>query len=130
MPTDSERLPAALVLLAEAIEIVIARTRYESGYQAYGYPEAPWHPIVPGQPPFDGVYRGSFLSKIICARFDLRHPAVSAELGARLRRDFPEQVGGDLGFYEYSVDERASQRENRDRALASLAGKIESRGGA
>jgi hypothetical protein len=124
MPTDPERLPAALVAFANAIEIVTARTRYGTGYHAYGYPEAPWHPFVEGQPPHDGVYRGSFISRILCVRLDLQHPSVSAELRERLMRDFPGQVGGDQGFYEYSVDERISQRTNRDRAIASLAAKV------
>jgi hypothetical protein len=126
MPTDASRLPAPLVALADAIEIVTARTRYATGYQAYGYPEAPWHPIVEGQPPHDGIHRASFISRILCVRLDLRHPSVSAELRERLMRAHPEQVGGDQAFYEYAVDERASQRANRDHAIASLALKVES----
>ena len=125
MPTDPERLPAALVTFADAIEIVTARTRYGIGYHAYGYPQAPWHPFVEGQPPHDGIHRASFISRILCVRLDLQHPSVPAELRERLRSDFSEQVGGDQGFYEYSVDERISQRTNRDRAIASLAAKVE-----
>lgn len=125
MPTDVERLPDTLVTLANAIDVVTTSMRYATGYLAHGFPEAPHHPLVEGQPPHDGVHRGSFVSMALCVRLDLQHPSVSAELRDRLTRAFPAQIGGDQSLYEYSVDERASQRTNRDRAIASLASKVE-----
>jgi hypothetical protein len=126
MPVDADRLLDPLVALADAIDVVTASCRYETGYQAYGFPEAPRHPRVEGEPPYDGRYRGSFISKALCLRLDLRHPSVPAELRERLSRAFPAQVGGDQAFYEYCVDERATMRINRDEAVLSLALKIES----
>ena len=126
MPVDASILPEALVLFADAIEIVTASSRYATGYQAYGFPEAPHHPLIEGQPPHDGIYRASFISRALCVRLDLRHPSVSEELREQLKRDFPGQIGGDQAFYEYGVDERVSQRINRDQAIASLARKVES----
>lgn len=126
MPVDASILPAALVPFAEAIEIVPASTRYATGYHAYGFPQAPHHPLIEGQPPHDGIYRASFISRALCVRLDLRHPSVSEELREQLKREFPEQIGEDQALYEYGVDERVSQRTNRDRAIATLAGKVES----
>lgn len=126
MPVDASLLPEALVPFADAMEVVTTRSRYATGYQAYGFPEAPHHPFIEGQPPHDGIYRASFVSMALCVRLDLQHPSVSEELREQLKRDFSEQIGGDQAFYEYVLDERASQRTNRARVIANLARKVES----
>ena len=76
MPVDPERLPDILVPFAEAIEVVAASCRHETGYHAYGFPEAP-------------------------------------------------RQRGDQALYECCVNERTSQRINRDEAYRSLTVKIE-----
>lgn len=125
MAVEAARLPDILAPFADAIDVVTASCRYETGYQAYGFSEAPRHPRVEGEPPYDGIYRGSFISRALCVRLDLRHPSVPPEIGERLSRAFPAQVGGDQGFYEYCFNERTSQRVNREEAYLSLAVKIE-----
>jgi hypothetical protein len=126
MPTDASHLPATLIDLAQAIDFSTTRSLDATGYVANGFPEAPHHPREEGQPPYDGVYRASFVSTAICVRLDLQHPSVPAELRQRLVHGFPQQIGKDQAFYEYSVDEHVSQRINLGRALASLARKSES----
>lgn len=129
MPVDASLLPEALVPFADAMEVVKTQNRYATGYQAYGFPEAPHHPFIEGQPPYDGIYRATFSSTTLCVRLDLQHPTVSEELREQLKRDFSDQIGGDQAFYEYVVDERVSQLTNRARVIANVARKVESRRG-
>ncbi|TKD08505.1 hypothetical protein [Polyangium fumosum] len=119
------KLSPGLLPFADALDAAPARPMSEDvGWLPYHYAQAPAHPIIPGDPPYDGVYRGSWVSPGICVRLDLTHPSLSARLRAWLRARFPEQVGGDDGFYEYGIESR-SQRTNLQQALARLEAKIE-----
>ncbi|HVK68457.1 MAG TPA: hypothetical protein VM694_28560, partial [Polyangium sp.] len=120
----SKLLPS-LLPFADALDAVPARpTSEEVGWTPHRYDQAPPHPLIPNAPPYDGVYRGSWVSPGMCVRLDLMHPALSERLRAWLRARFPEQVGGDDGFYEYGIESR-SQRTNLEQALARLAAKLE-----
>lgn len=112
-------LPPHLAPLAPALDVVTAAPRSERGWIAFSYPEAPTEPLRPGAPPYDGIYRGSWVSPGVCVRLDLGHPAVPPVLAERLRARFPEQIGLDGAFYEYGID-APSQRDNRDQAVMRL----------
>lgn len=124
MPISLSRLSPTLLPFADALDAVPARPHEEVGWTPYRYDQAPAHPLIPNAPPYDGVYRGSWVSPGICVRLDLMHAALDARLRAWLRSRYPEQVGGDDGFYEYGIESR-SQRTNLEQALARLAAKIE-----
>ena len=119
-----EKLPPGLLPFADALDAVPARPREDVGWIPHRYDQAPPHPLIPNAPPFDGVYRGSWVSPGMCVRLDLVHASLSAPLRAWLRSRFPEQLGGDDGLYEYGIESR-SQRTNLQQALARLAAKIE-----
>jgi hypothetical protein len=114
---DPARLPTELVPYADALELRAARPSFEEGWRAHDWP-SPTMPLIPGDPPYDGVYRGSWLSPGVCLRLDLS--ALAAPMAALLRARHPDRVGGDGAFYTFGIAHR-SQRLNRDEALLSLA---------
>ncbi len=124
MPVSPAALPPVLLPFADAMDLVAANPRWDTGWRPWKYDQAPPCPLIPGAPPHDGVYRGSWISPGICLRLDLEHPAVGAQLRTYLRTSFSGQVGGDGGFYEYGIEDR-SQRTNREQALARLAARVE-----
>jgi hypothetical protein len=119
VPSVSQ-LPEELASMFEAIDIVSCRVSEAEGWKPHGYPAASRRPVIPGAPPYDGVYRGSWISPGICVRLDLTHPSVPSRVSAGLRERFPSQVGTDDAFYEYGIA-ASSQRTNRDDALLALA---------
>ncbi|MDC3956618.1 hypothetical protein [Polyangium jinanense] len=124
MSMPPSKLSPALLPFADALDAVPARPIWEVGWTPHRYDQAPKHPLIPNAPPHDGVYRGSWVSPGICVRLDLMHASVSERLRAWLRSRYPEQLGGDDGFYEYGIESR-SQRTNLEQALARLEAKIE-----
>ena len=65
MKADPAKLPAELVPFAEALELATCRpsARPQSeGWKCPQFPEAPLWPLIANAPPFDGVYRGSWMS--------------------------------------------------------------------
>ena len=116
MPIDPERLPAELSPYAEALELRPARPCVD-GWKAHEWP-APVVPLIPGAPPFDGIYRGSWISPGVCLRLDL--DAVPEPVRTRLRAQHPERIGSDGAFYEFGIAS-PSQLRNRDDALIALA---------
>ncbi len=117
---DPEKLPEELVPYAEALEMRPARPREDVGWQAYEWP-APPVPLIPGAPPYDGVYRGSWISPGVCVRLDLN--AVPKTIRTHLVTRYPDRIGTDGAFYEFGIA-LSSQRGNRDEALIALALKI------
>jgi hypothetical protein len=117
MPIDPDSLPAELVPYAEALELRCASPREDRGWIAPGWP-APTVPLIPGAPPYDGRFRGSWISPGVCVRLDLE--AVPEPLRSQLRARHPERIGADGAFYEYGIA-TSSQRSNRQEALLALA---------
>jgi len=120
MPIDSSKLPEELVAYADALEIRPARPREDIGWLAYEWP-APVVPLIPGAPPYDGIYRGSWISRGVCVRFDLN--AVPESIRTYLCAHHADRIGSDGAFYEFGIT-ASSQHRNRDDALISLALKI------
>lgn len=116
---DAQSLPQELAPYAEAMELRVARPT-SAGWETPGW-AAPVVPLTPGAPPYDGVYRGSWISPAISVRLDLSQ--LPAKLADALRAAHPENVGADDGFYELRSASR-SQRTNRDDALLALALKV------
>lgn len=114
---DPEKLPAELVPYAEAIQMQHAAPREGRGWKAIDWP-APTVPLIPGAPPYDGRYRGSWCSPGVCARLDLE--AVPEQLRSQLRARHPERIGADGAFYEYGIAS-SSGLSNRQDALLALA---------
>lgn len=128
MTIAAELRDQALAFMAayeEAIECCAVRTR-PAGYSALTMPHAPFV-AAPGLPPYDGVFRASYVETGICVRFDLAHARVPAGLAEALRSAHPELLGGDGALYEYERGAR-SQFVNRMRALARLAGHVRASG--
>ncbi len=120
MPIDPSKLPGELLPYADALEIRPARPRADIGWLAYEWP-APVVPLIPGAPPYDGIYRGSWISRGVCVRLDLN--AVPESIRTYLRVHHSHRIGSDGAFYEFGIAS-SSQRCNRDDALISLALKI------
>jgi hypothetical protein len=117
MPIDPATLPAELVPYAEALDLRPARPIWDVGWRAYEWP-APIAPLIPDAPPYDGVYRGSWISPGVCVRLDL--DAVPERVRACLHARHPDRIGGDGALYEFGVAS-SSQRRNRDDAVLALA---------
>lgn len=116
---DDERLPPELRPLAAALDLASVRPDFHRGWLAAAWPAAPAEPLRPGAPPYDGVYRGSWLSPGVCLRLDLGHPAVPDAVAERLRARHSERIGADGALYRFGVDS-TSQRTNRDEVIAWL----------
>ena len=115
-------MPAELQPLAAALELFTCRP-LDDGWSSPQLPNAPVWPLVPGAAPFDGVYRGSWISPGLCLRLDLVPPVVAAPLRASLIERFAMHVGTDGAFYEYGIAS-CCQRSNRDAAILALALKV------
>ncbi|MEQ1508430.1 MAG: hypothetical protein ABMB14_39735, partial [Myxococcota bacterium] len=118
-PASRATLPDALQPLGPALDLRPARPS-AAGWIVHGYAEAPLEPLRPGAPPFDGVYRGSWLSPGVCARLDLADPCVPDALREALVGHHPAAVGSDGALYVFGVDS-PSQRTNRQAAIETLA---------
>lgn len=94
------------------------------GWRFFECPDAPLCPIIPGDPPYDGVYRGSWVSPGVCVVLELSHPCVPRRLSERLRELYPQQVGRDGAFYEFGIKSR-SQRDNCETAFLALLEKCQ-----
>jgi hypothetical protein len=119
---DPEQLPSELVPLCAALRIAPCRPDAD-GWRSPELPAAPVWPLVPGAPPFDGVYRASWISPGVCVRLELTHAVVPSALPAALAARLAEQLGGDGAFYELGI-RSSSQRDDRDAAILALALKI------
>lgn len=115
---DPSNVPGELRPFVAAIDIVSCRPS-AVGWTSPEHPHAPVEALRPGSPPYDGVYRASWMSPGVCVRLDLDHGCVPPPLVERLRALFPEKLGADGNLYEYGVD-FTSQRDNRDYAVDEL----------
>ncbi|MBV1859139.1 MAG: hypothetical protein KUG77_12065 [Nannocystaceae bacterium] len=118
MQLDASRLPSELQPFVEALDFFSCDAR-PGGWRSPDYPAAPFEPLRPGAPPFDGVYRASWISKGVAVRFDLDHASVPASLRGRLRRAHPEHLGKDHALYLYGVD-TSSQPANVEAIIEPL----------
>jgi hypothetical protein len=121
------QLPSEWKHLVVAADLVCAVPRFDDGWRAFGYPDAPPEPLRAGAPPYDGVHRGSWTSPGVCLRLDLDHPVVPPALRDQLRRRSPDPIGADGAWYRFGVDS-TSQRVNRDAAVAELVRQIRASG--
>lgn len=110
MQLDASRLPSELQPFVEALDFFSGRAA-PRGWCSPDYPAAPVEPLRPGAPPYDGVYRASWMSSGVGVRFDLDDASVPVSLRDRLRRAHPEHLGKDHALYLYGVD-TSSQRAN------------------
>jgi hypothetical protein len=117
-------LPLEWKFLHAALRFAPGAPREREGWRFSGCPDAPHCPIIPGAPPHDGVYRGSWVSPGVCLVLELSHPNVPGWLAARLRELYPQQVGRDGAFYEFGIASR-SQRDNCETAFLALLEKCQ-----
>jgi hypothetical protein len=120
---DPEKLPPELVALAAALDIASCRPSWAEGWGCSQFLGAPFWPLIPNAPPFDGVRRASWVSPGVCLRLDLSHPAVPAALREALLDAHPAHVGEGGAFYEYGI-ESTSQATNRQKASLELGKKV------
>ena|GEM_PF-4721701 len=116
MPIDPAKLPEELVPYADALDIGPARPRADVGWQAHAWP-APVVPLIPGAPPYDDVYRASWISPGVCVRLDLN--ALPGPIRTHLTTRYADRMGDDGGFYEFGIV-CSSQLRNREKSWPVL----------
>lgn len=115
-------LRRGLARLTPCLDLVTCRIT-ERGWCAHGYSESVVQPVRGGDLPFDGGYRGSWISPGICLVLHMRLPMIGDSLRAWLSANLADQVGPDGNLFEFGVD-HSSQRKNVESAVKALADKI------
>jgi hypothetical protein len=128
-----DRLPAELWPMASALELIPCRPVWHdtepasgAGASGWGVPPhrgAPVHPLIPNAPPYDGVFRGSWVSPGICLRCELTNATIPAAVRKCLQHAYIDQIGTDGYFYEYGIESK-SQHNNAENAILNFAIKV------